>query len=80
MEIDQSRDRNARRSHFHASAGDRVQHPRRQDEDGSRPRHEVDEAACLAQLTRFHAKPPAVKSMPAIVDDDFLPDMGRMTG
>ena len=40
----------------------------------------MDEATGLAHLARFHAKSSAMERMPAIVDDSFLPDMGRMTG
>jgi hypothetical protein len=40
----------------------------------------MNEAAGLARLARFNAKSLAMERMPAIVDDSFLPDMGRMTG
>ncbi len=39
----------------------------------------MNEAASLARLAQFHPKSSAVERMPAIVDDSFLPDMGRMT-
>jgi hypothetical protein len=39
----------------------------------------MDETACLAQLDRLHAQSLAMQRMPTVVNDSFLPDMGRMT-
>ena len=64
---------------MHASARDRIKHPGRKDENVSRPRDDMDETAGLARLARFHPKSSAVERMPTIMDDSFLPDMGRMT-
>lgn len=80
MKINKGRNRDPRRAELHDGAHDRIEHPGRQDENVSRARNNMDEATGLAHLARFHAKSSAMERMPAIVDDSFLPDMGRMTG
>lgn len=81
MKIAEGRNRDPRRDELlHAGARDRIEHPGRKDENVSRARNDMNEAAGLAHLARFHAKSSAMERMPAIVDDSFLPDMGRMTG
>jgi hypothetical protein len=80
MKIDKSRKGSLRRTEVHAGAHDRIEHPRRQHQDRSRTRHDMDETACLAQLDRLHAQSLAMQRMPTVVNDSFLPDMGRMTG
>lgn len=80
MKITKSRKRDLRRAKLHAGACDRIEHPGRKDENVPRTHDDVDEAASLAHLARFHTKSSATERMPAIVDDSFLPDMGRMTG
>lgn len=40
----------------------------------------MDEATCLALLDRLNAQSLAMQRMPVVVNDSFLPDMGRMTG
>lgn len=80
MKIIQGRNRDPRRAELHDGALDRIEHPGRQDENVSRANNNMDKATGLAHLARFHAKSPAMERMPAIVDESFLPDMGRMTG
>ena len=80
MKITQGGNRDPRRAELvHAGTCDRIEHPGRENENVSRARNDVDETAGLAHLARFHAKSSAMERMPAIVDDSFLPDMGRMT-
>ncbi len=64
----------------HAGARDWIEHPGWKDENVSRAHNDMNEAASLARLARFHPKRSAVERVPAIMDDSFLPDMGRMTG
>jgi len=40
----------------------------------------MDEAPSLAVLRIVKAKKPTAERVPAIVNDDILPDMGRMNG
>jgi hypothetical protein len=79
MKVAKSRDRDPRRAKLHAGASDRIERPGRKDENVPPVHNDVDEAAGLAHLTRLHAKSSAMERMPAIMDDSFLPDMGRMT-
>ena len=80
MKIDKSRKGSLRRTEVHAGAHDRIEHPGRQHQDRSGTRHDMDETARLALLDRFHVQSLAVQWMPAVVNDSFLPDMGRMIG
>jgi hypothetical protein len=80
MKIDKSRKGCLRHTEVHASAHDRVEHPGRQDQDRSRTSHDMDETARLAQLDRLDVQSLAVQWMPTVLNDSFLPDMGRMSG
>jgi hypothetical protein len=60
------------------AAVDRVELPRRQDGHGVGCQFHVQLSRC-AQLGLNTTHAPPVRRMPAIVDDDILPDMGRMT-
>jgi len=57
-----------------------VQHPGRQDDDhaGARPRHGPSFRRYASHGYCCRRRPPEER-VPAIVDLDFLPDMGRMT-
>jgi hypothetical protein len=80
MQVNQRRHRHARRADRHCGAGDGIQHPGRDHRNNAGRCLEIDKAAGDAL---FGAVPPdasAVKRMPAIVDLDLKPDMGRMTG
>jgi hypothetical protein len=80
MQLRERRRRHAWWAEFHPGARDRVEHPRRDHRDHTGCHLDVDD---LTYVTFFAATPPdteAVERMPAIVDHDLLPDMGRMTG
>jgi hypothetical protein len=62
-----------------ASAIDRVELPRRHDRDDARHQLDVDELARCTPLALNATRTPPKERMPAIVDHDILPDMGRMT-
>jgi hypothetical protein len=62
-----------------ASAKDRVELPRRHDRDDARHQLDVDELARCTPLALNATRTPPEERMPAIVDHDILPDMGRMT-
>lgn len=80
MKLDQSRNRHARRTETHARTGHRVQHPRRESDDDARRRLHMDKAPCPSIFAVVPSQAATKERMPAIVDDNFLPDMGRMTG
>ena len=62
-----------------AGAIDRVELPRRYDRDSTRRQLDMDDRACCALLTLNAARTLPKQRMPRIVDNDVLPDMGRMT-
>ena len=79
VEVSEGRHRHARRAELHPSAGDRVEHPRRDDRDHPGRHLDVHEAAGKTILAVVPPDAPPVQRMPAVVDDGLLPDMGRMT-
>jgi hypothetical protein len=80
MEIRERRRRHPRRTEFHPCAGRGVQHPRGHDDDHAGSRLDMDEASGLAILAVMPTQETTVERMPAVVNHDFLPDMGRMDG
>jgi hypothetical protein len=70
----------ARGPERHAGAGGGIQDPCRGHDDDARRRLEVDNRAGYTLLAALapHATP--IEGVPAIVDLDLLPDMGRMAG
>ena len=79
MQVDQRGEGHARRADRHAGAGDRVQHPRRHHRDHAGRCLDMDNLAGGPPLAIVPPDTPAMERMPWVVDDDFLPDMGRMT-
>ena len=80
MQVNQRRYRHARRADRHSGAGDRIQHPRRDHRNHAGRRLEIDKAASDALLTAMASNTTPIKGVPAIMDLDLLPDMGRMSG
>ena len=80
MKLDKSRNRNARRTEVHARTGHGVQHPRRDSDDDARRRLHMDKTSCPSVFAVVPAQATTKERVPAIVDDDILPDMGRMSG
>jgi len=79
MQVGEGRHRHARGAELHPGAGDRVEHPRRDDRDHAGRHLDVHEATGEAILAVVPPDAPPVQRMPAVVNDSFLPDMGRMT-
>ena len=75
----QGRWRHLRRSDLQAGAKDRIELPCRHHRDDTRLKLDMRDLAGRAPLDQNPPRAPPVKRMPAIVDDDSLPDMGRMT-
>lgn len=80
MQIDQRDHCGARRADFHADARDRIQHPCRQRSYHAGRHLDVNKPAAGALLTVVPTDTAPVQRMPTVMDLDFLPDMGRMTG
>ena len=80
MQLDQRPNGHARRADLHAGAGHRIQHPRRHQGDHAGHRLDIDIVATAALLAVVQTDTTPVERMPAVVDLNFLPDMGRMTG
>jgi hypothetical protein len=79
MQCPERRQRHLWRANLETGAIDRIELPRRQDRHGARRQLHVHELARCAPLALNTTRAPSVQWMPAIVDDNILPDMGRMT-
>ena len=79
MQLNQCRQRHARRAEPHPGAGDRIQDPRCGHDDHAGRRLEVDNSAGFTLLAALAPDAVAIQGVPAIMDLDLLPDMGRMT-
>jgi hypothetical protein len=80
MQLDQRGQLGARRADHHVGARGTIQHPRRQHDDHARCRVDVNNPAVGALLTVLASNTATIERMPAIMDFNFLPDMGRMNG
>jgi hypothetical protein len=80
VQLDQRGQLSARRANHHVGARGTIQHPRRQHDDHARCRHDVNNPAVGALLTVLASNTATIERMPAIMDFNFLPDMGRMNG
>jgi hypothetical protein len=80
MQLGQRPYRYARCADLHSGAGDRIQHPARHDGDDAGARLDVDILVTATLLAVMQADATPMERVPAIVNFDFLPDMGRMTG
>lgn len=80
MQLSQCRNRQTRRAEPHRDAGDGIQNPRRGDDDHPRRRLQMDNPPGITVLAALAANALPEKGVPAIVNLDLLPDMGRMTG
>jgi len=80
MKVDQRRHCYARRADRHACAGDGVQHLCGDRRDHARHRLDVNKPTGYALLAVMPPDTAPEKRVPAVMDLNFLPDMGRMTG
>jgi hypothetical protein len=79
MQIRQRRQRHARLAEPQLRAGDRIEHPGRNDGDHAESDFDVEYLAVRAPLNGLPPQIPPEERVPAIVDDDVGPDMGRMS-
>ena len=80
MQLNQRRYRDARRAEPHSGAGDGIQHPCRHHNDYTGRYLDVNDLAAGAPLNILASNATPIECVPAIMDVDLLPDMGRMTG
>ncbi len=80
MQVDQGCDCNARCANLHAGADERVQHPRREQCHHARRHLYVDDWTRGVLLIAAKLDTTPVQRMPAVMNFNFLPDMGGMTG
>jgi len=79
MQVTQDSRRNPRPSQRHCRADARIEHPCRQSRNNTRLDLNVDKASAGAPLAVVNSYPTPVVGMPAVMDHNFLPDVGRMT-
>jgi len=79
-QLNKPRHRHARRADLHSGASHRIQHPRCDHRNHAGCCLDIDEAASDALLAAKAPDATPVKGVPAIMNLDLLPDMGRMTG
>ena len=79
MQVRQGIYRNSRRPERHAGADAGIQHPVRQSRYDPRLDLNMNYAASRALLAVMSTCTSTVERMPAIVNFNFSPDMGRMT-
>ena len=80
MQLNQRRYRHARRAESHPGADGRIQYPRRGHNDHAGCRLEVNNGSGYALLSTLTPDAAAIEGVPAILDLDLVPDVGRMTG
>ena len=79
MQFDERVHRYPAQADLHARARDRIEHPRCDNRDDAGLRFDMHEPPGATLLTAAQANATPVERMPAVMDDDVLPDMGRMT-
>lgn len=79
MQISEGRDSDTWCTHLHARAGDRVQHPRRNNYDYAGRDLDMNHLAVGTPLPILPPHAAAKESVPPIENLNILPDMGRMT-
>src|SRR5512144_3057011 len=79
MQLNQRRYGHARRAEPHPGAGGRIQDPRRGHDDHAGCRLKENNGSGYALLAALAPDAVAIQSVPAIMNLDLPPDMGRMT-
>jgi hypothetical protein len=81
MKVEERRYRYAwRADRRHAGAGHGVQHPRGDGRDHAGHRLDVNKPTGKALLTVLPPNTTPMERVPTVMNLNFLPDMGRMTG
>jgi hypothetical protein len=80
MELAERRKRDAGRPEVLSCTGNRIEHPRRHEDDDAGSHLDMDERSRPAVLAALPSQTTPIERVPAVVDDHFLPDMGIMSG
>jgi hypothetical protein len=80
MQLNQRQYRDVRRAECHSSAGGGIEHPRRHHDHHAGRHLDVNDLAAGALLDILAPNAAPIERVPAIMDLDLVPDMGRMTG
>jgi len=79
MQFNQGRDRHPRRSQLHPGTSGGIEHPCRDDHDVAGRHLDMNNLAAGAPLDVLASNSPPIQRMPAVMNLNLLPDMGRMT-
>ncbi len=79
MQLGQRRHGYSRYTEPEARAGGGIEHPASHNSDNAWSNLDVDDLAVRPPLTVVPPQPTPVQRVPAVVDDHFSPDMGRMS-
>jgi hypothetical protein len=79
MQLNQRRYCDARHAERHTSAGNGIEHPCRHHDDYARRYLNVHNLAAGALFDMLAPDSAPMESVPAVMNFNFLPDMGRMT-
>ena len=79
MQLRQRRYGHTRRSQAHSGTGGGIEHPCCYDDDDAGSHLDVNDFAAGPPLDILMSKAASIQRVPAVMDLNFLPDMGRMT-
>jgi len=79
MQVSQRRHRDARCTQCHSDTGGGIEHPGRHHDHDTGRDLDVNDFTAGAPLEVLTSNTASVQSVPAVVNLNLLPDMGRMT-
>ena len=79
MQFSQGRDRHPRRPQLHPGTSGGIEHPCRDDYDVAGRHLDMNNLTAGAPLDVLASNSPPIQRMPAVMNLNLLPDMGRMT-
>jgi hypothetical protein len=80
LQFNKCREIHARRALGHRGANDGIQHPVSNGNNHARGTHDAQKSPCRSQRYAPDDDLAAKIGMPAVIDFQLLPDMGRMNG
>ena len=79
MQFSQGRYRHPWLPQRHSATSSGVEHPCRYDQDVAGSHFDMNNFTDRTPLDILPSNPPPIQRVPAVIDLNFLPDMGRMT-
>ena len=79
MQFSQGRDCHPRRPQLHPGTSGGIEHPCRYDHDVAGRHLDMNNFAAGTPLDILSSNPPSIQRVPAVINLNLLPDMGRMT-